>query len=498
MSILSEPYGIHWFRRDLRIPGNEGLRENYKKCNGRTLGLFCFDASFLGRNDFSHNRFAFFIKTLQELKHDLKLHGGDLLVVDAKPEDTFLQLIHFLTSHDLPQPKLISWNRDYEPYARARDSKVESLIKSHGIKVTHHRDHLLFEPHEILKSESLSDYYKIYSPYSKKWFQKLDSDEVIERLKMHKGMNKYFKDQNKSSDIFRMNWTEFSNRHNFPFADSLERFKKENEKNVTVKIPDAGFYNAYQRLIHFKSKVNNYLNQRDIPSLQGTSQLSIYLKNGSLTVPQILSELNLDNLDWHQKSGSTQFVKELAWREFYYSILYHHPEVEHKCFHEQYENILWENNLEFFERWKNGTTGYPIVDAGMRELNETGWMHNRVRMIVASFLTKDLLIDWKWGERYFMNTLLDGDLAPNNGGWQWAASTGCDPQPYFRIFNPWLQGAKFDPKGLYIKKYVKELSSAPEKFLHHPEADRSKWNYPQPIVDHSLQRVRALKMYKGQ
>ena len=195
--------------------------------------------------------------------------------------------------------------------------------------------------------------------------------------------------------------------------------------------------------------------------------------------------------------GEAKFVSEIIWREFYYYILSRNPRVERESFNPLYSKIAWKNNEEWFSAWKEGRTGFPIVDAGMRELNETGWMHNRVRMIVASFLTKDLHIDWRWGEQYFMEKLLDGDLAPNNGGWQWAASTGCDPQPYFRVFNPYLQSEKFDPTGVYIKRFIPELKDCPVKLIHEPPQDLMNRNYPAPMVDHSVQRLEAIALYKS-
>ena len=249
-------------------------------------------------------------------------------------------------------------------------------------------------------------------------------------------------------------------------------FEQKNKINVTIPIPEAGFQVALTQLKSFTDHLTDYQQNRDFPDLPGTSRLSMFLKNGSLTSAQIIQALRLQGLIWTQKTGKVQFLKEIVWREFYYHILYHRPDVEKNAFNLNYQNIQWENNNGLFLRWKEGTTGFPIVDAGMRELRETGWMHNRVRMIVASFLVKDLLIDWRWGENYFMKELLDGDLAPNNGGWQWAASTGCDPQPYFRIFNPWLQSEKFDPNANYIRKFVPELRKIPTKAIHRPEGDR--------------------------
>ena len=250
----------------------------------------------------------------------------------------------------------------------------------------------------------------------------------------------------------------------------------------------AGPAAAHKALDDFKNKLELYPIDRDIPGTNGTSHMSIFLKNGSITTGQIIDKLKLNKATYNGNDGKTKFLKELVWREFYYHILFHRPQVETEPFLENYKKLKFPNSEKFFEAWCSGQTGYPIVDAGMRQLNQTGWMHNRVRMIVASFLTKDLLVDYRLGENYFMKTLLDGDLAPNNGGWQWAASTGCDPQPYFRIFNPTLQSQKFDPTGAYIRKFVPELSRLSEKQIHFPQ---------KPIVDHSIQRDKALKMYKA-
>ncbi|MBN8549284.1 MAG: deoxyribodipyrimidine photo-lyase, partial [Deltaproteobacteria bacterium] len=296
-------------------------------------------------------------------------------------------------------------------------------------------------------------------------------------------------------DLFQLNWTQLLGKDGATF-DQLEAYLLQNSKLVSVPIPKAGSVAAMRKLKEFKRQaLDRYAEARDFPNVKGTSQLSIFLKNGSLTVAQIIAELELQNQTFAEKSGPSVYLKELAWREFYYYILFHHPRVEQEAFLSKFKNIAWENRPEYFEAWKNGMTGYPIVDAGMRQLNQTGWMHNRVRMIVASFLTKDLLVSWQWGERYFMEKLLDGDLAPNNGGWQWAASTGCDPQPYFRIFNPRLQSEKFDPTGEYIKTYIPELAEFSPKEIHVPSESGRSSKYPSPIVDHQEQKEKALELY---
>jgi len=493
---MTTPWGIHWFRRDLRVAGNEALRTNWKKTQGHTLGIFCFDSKFLSREDFSHNRFAFFMKTLRALREDWREQGGDLLVVDCLPHDFFAQLLAFCDSKGLIRPSLVTWNRDYEPFARVRDLEIEQLLSGSGIDTQTARDHLLFEPEEVLKSDKPGEFYQVYSPFGKKWFAQMASSTGQERIRSQSVAADYFERKKRDPKLFKIQWSDVLDRLDSPFVDALETFEKKNNPHVTIPIPTAGFYAAYEQLKSFKSRLQAYKEERDFPAQPGTSKLSMFLKNGSLTVPQILNGLNLGQSLWTISGGVTQYTKELAWREFYYSILYHRPDVEKKSFLPHYEKLAWENNKSLFERWKEGTTGFPIVDAGMRELLTTGWMHNRVRMIVASFLTKDLLIDWRWGENYFMKTLLDGDLAPNNGGWQWAASTGCDPQPYFRIFNPWLQGKKFDPDGHYIKKFIPELKDAPAESLHEADTDLSKFKYPSPCVDHSVQRDRALALYK--
>ena len=466
----------------MRIAGNKALREIWKRTEGRTLGLFCFDSGFLARSDFSHNRFAFFLKTLKALRSEFHENGGDLIVVDQLPFDFFSGLLQSV------KPEFVSWNRDYEPFARERDAGIEGLLKARGVETLTARDHLVFEPHEIQKDDrGGGGFYQVYTPFSRNWIKTLHTPAGLSRI-----TSELEKTPQKGAVVFQGKWKDL----NVSLPDRLAEFARENQKHVTVPIPEAGFQVAYQRLKEFGEKISDYKEQRDLPGVEGTSRLSIFLKNGSLSSAQIIKFLKLEKLDLNVSSGPVQFLKEIIWREFYYHVLYHRPDVEKAAFNVGYRTIKWENRPDLFARWKEGTTGFPIVDAGMRELRETGWMHNRVRMIVASFLVKDLLIDWRWGEKYFMQMLLDGDLAPNNGGWQWAASTGCDPQPYFRIFNPWLQSEKFDPDGDYIKRYVPELKLAPAKALHDAEASRKQWGYPDPIVDHQERKRRAPLLYK--
>jgi len=471
----------------------------------------------LSRPDFSHNRFGFFLKTLRVLRDDMRRHGGDLLVVDDVPQVAFPKIFHFLKNHqDIlntqdTRPHIVSWNRDYEPFARVRDKRLADVFKDLGITVCTERDHVVLEPWEVHKPNGDQDFFQVYSPFARSWFKtlatpdgqsRLDDVEKLENHGAHRDHQHHgdrdLADHPINKLFFHMRWDTCIKNPDFPYPnslDTLDKFEKYNQQFVTIPLPAAGFCEGFQHLKHFKHKLFDYKEKRDYPALPNTSQLSIYMKNGSLVPTQILSYLGLGQATWDGKDGATHFVKEVAWREFYYHILYHRPDVETGCYLKRYDTLSWENNPSVFKRWCEGTTGFPIVDAGMRQLNTTGWMHNRVRMIVASFLTKDLLIDWRWGEAYFMKMLLDGDLASNNGGWQWSASTGCDPQPYFRIFNPWLQAARFDPDGGYIKTFVSELKNAPVGVIHDPDGDRSPWGYPKPMVDHKVQRQKALQLF---
>jgi deoxyribodipyrimidine photo-lyase len=487
---ITEPYGLHWFRRDLRIDGNEAYRSNEKRHPGRVLSLFCFDGQFLARPDFSHRRFAFFIETLTALQTDLEscgTPGQKLIVLDGGPEQAFGTLFAKLKAAKIPLPATISFSRDYEPFARARDARMESFFREKfGIETHSERDHLLIEPSELRKDDLKEPYYQVYTPFRKKWESLLQSDEMQQRVSRSRKPRL-------NATGSTLTWPKLLGSK-IKLHDSLEAYREKNQQKVDVPIPKAGPEAALTRLrIFSKEALSHYDTGRDFPAENGTSGLSIFLKNGSITVPRVIAELGLT-----AKKKPDRFLNELIWREFYYHILAHHPRVETEAFHNQYQNLKWENDAEKFEAWKKGETGFPIVDAGMRQLAKTGWMHNRVRMIVASFLTKDLLIDWKWGEQWFMQLLLDGDLAPNNGGWQWAASTGCDPQPYFRIFNPALQGKRFDPDGDYIRKYIPELAKLTGKEIHEIGAKiASPKGYPSQIVDHQTQKIKALKLYKS-
>lgn len=486
---MPKSYGIHWFRRDLRVLGNKALRENFIKNEGRVLCIFTFDKKFLSRDDFSANRFQFFLKSLEALKKDLKEMGGDLITLDVGPQRAYKDFFKELKEKGSEKPSLITWNRDYEPFARDRDQGMKAFFKKEGVEVKDFRDHLIIEPHELFRDKPENGY-QVFTPFSKKWLNIIREPEFSKRISGEKSPIAYLKEDKKK--VFNIESLKTVLKA-FP-NDVLAEYSKENAKSVTVPIPAAGFGAAVTKALAFKKKIEDYGLGRDFPIDEKTSGLSVFFKNGTITTSQIIKILGLKPYTEKQTSEDV-FLSELIWREFYYHVLFRNPRVENEEFNQKYIGLKWANDKALFEKWKDGLTGYPIVDAGMRQLKETGLMHNRVRMVVASFLTKHLLTDWRWGEKHFMETLLDGDLAPNNGGWQWAASTGCDAQPYFRIFNPFLQSKKFDKEGEYIKKYVPELRDVEAKKLHAPVLGHAV--YPEPIVDHKECRERALSLYKA-
>ncbi|OFZ00987.1 MAG: hypothetical protein A2070_03095 [Bdellovibrionales bacterium GWC1_52_8] len=484
-----ENFNIHWFRRDLRLAGNSALQWSAHKYQGRVLGIFCIDPVILARPDFSVNRFGFFLEALKALRLEFQATGGELLVIDDGPERGFTRVLSVLKEHG-SLPESISWNRDYEPFALDRDLRVKSLCESRfGIQVHTERDHLLIEPHELEKKSGKDPFYRIYTPFARSWFELYCKDEVQDRIRNQ---------SSRKPPRLSLKWSELLGRRKLgaeKLPDKLEFWRSRIAPQLTISLPPAGSRAAQRRLALFKKRaLEDYATGRDFPDRDGTSRLSMDLKNGSLTIAQVIAELKLENCRFQEKSDRCSFLKQLVWREFYYHILVHFPEVERHSFNPKYEKLKWRKNDSAFRAWTEGLTGYPIVDAGMRQLKAEGWMHNRVRMIVASFLTKDLLISWRRGEEYFMKNLIDGDLASNNGGWQWAASTGSDPQPYFRVFNPKLQGERFDPEGRYVKKYVPELQSLGPRFIHEP-GKRRPVNYPAPIVSHAHQKILALSLY---
>ena len=427
VSIIDKDTTVFWFRRDLRLSDNTGLFHALKE-NENVLPIFIFDRVILDKlEDNSDRRVNFIYKSLVKLKGELETLGSSLLVVHDDPVKFFRSIT----------PCSVYTNNDYEPYARERDSKVSKSFAKRQIHFKSFKDQVIFERDEITKDDGKP--YTVYTPYSKKW-----------KAALKKEHHREFEIQKHSRNFKKIAPLPLPALEDFGFEETSEEFPS--------------------RVIR-TSVIEKYHLQRDFPGVDGTTRLSVHLRFGTVSIRKLVSIAVSKNEKW---------LNELIWRDFYQMILWNFPSVD-KAFKPAYDLISWRNNPEEFDAWCQGRTGYPIVDAGMRELNSTGFMHNRVRMVVASFLTKHLLIDWRWGEAYFAKKLLDFDLASNNGGWQWAAGSGCDAAPYFRVFNPYLQTQKFDPDLIYIKKWVPEF-----------ESDK----YPEPIVDHAFARERVLKTYK--
>ncbi|MDA9262155.1 DNA photolyase family protein [bacterium] len=417
---------IFWFRRDLRLEDNIGLFQALKQST-TVQPIFIFDESILNELPQDDARVSFIYDNLFLINKTLKANGSSLLILKGKPEDVWNQLVE---KHNIES---VFFNKDYEPYARKRDERVIQLLSKNNIKCSVFKDSVIHEENDILKKDGTP--YTVYTPYKKKWLEHYTTKEVLPPI---------------SFDNFDQS------NHQFP---SLEKI---------------GFKKSSIQVKDFKlSHLSSYGETRNFPELDSTSYLGPHLRFGTVSVRQVIAQ--------SKNSRDEVFLSELIWREFFTQILFHFPKVVTHNFRSKYDGIKWRNNEQDFEKWCNGNTGYPMVDAGMRQLNETGYMHNRVRMVTASFLIKHLLIDWKWGEAYFAKKLLDFELASNNGNWQWSAGTGCDAAPYFRIFNPIEQLKKFDKNQVYIKQWIPELLSG---------------NYTLPMVEHKMARLRALDTYK--
>lgn len=487
-------YGIHWFRRDLRVSANPVFRRQFELRQGKVLGFCCLGDEFMRAESFSHHRLQAFMETAKSLRDELRSIGSDLIFFNLGPELALKKLLDVLGEQKSSALRTFSWNKDLEPSSFLLEQKLTAMLNCRSCEVLIGEGDLLIQPHEIQKNDGTA--YKVYSSFAKTWLRVFQSAAVQDRVSAAaKGIPYIRKLQQSNLDkIFSIDWAEVLGNRSSDL-DQLDEALNQNLGSVTIDIPDVGTVAAWEALSSFEDKLSDYEATRDYPHVMGTSKLSIHLRYGCLSTAQIIAHLKLH--PYEKKSCSRDvYFSELIWREFYHHVLCHFPHVEKEAFLKPYRNIVWANDKAWFERWKDGRTGFPIVDAGMQELKQTGWMHNRVRMIVASFLCKDLLIDWKWGERYFMEQLLDGDLAANNGGWQWAASTGCDAQPYFRIFNPWRQGERFDSKAEYIKAMIPPLRNLAPKKCHGPILNLDA--YPEPLVEHSVQREKALRMYKGE
>jgi deoxyribodipyrimidine photo-lyase len=441
---------VHWFRCDLRLADNTALHAAVSASDA-VVPIFIFDPKILESDDVSACQVGFMIECLASLEKNVEAAGGKLIFRHGPILEEMRDVLKKTGAHAL------YYNRDYEPYARERDTAVEKLARSLDVEVHSYKDNVVHEHGEVLKADGKP--YGVFTPYSRVW-RSLIKPQVMRAVK-------------------------FSHPSGFKYPSGLALpSAKKIGFSIDIDLPPAGERAARDRLKKFAAKdLLHYAENRDFPARHATSGLSPHLRLGTLSPRTAFAAAEIAGHAHPQARRSTDtFINELIWRDFYKQILWHSPHVAKGAFRPQYDGLKWENDKKLFAAWCEGRTGYPLVDAGMRQLNTTGWMHNRVRMVVAMFLTKDLLISWQWGERYFMQKLLDADLAANNGGWQWSAGTGTDAQPWFRIFNPSAQAQKFDPEGRYIHRYVPEVDTL---------------DYPAPIVNHASQRLKTLAMFKA-
>jgi deoxyribodipyrimidine photo-lyase len=468
---MASTRALHWFRSDLRVRDNTALRAIVEGCSSLAC-VFVFDPKLLANA--GAPRVRFMLDCVRRLAQDLEQRGSRLLLRRGDPATEIPRLAGELRCG------VVAWNRDYGPFARTRDAAVGQRLAASGVRVETYKDRVVFEAEEIRTRAERP--YTVYTPYRRAWWQRHRAAPAAPRPAV---------------------------RLPPPPADAPTGSEPELAvASDTTRIPSGGSAAGERRLDAFlEHAIADYAWQRDLPAVEGTSRLSPHLRIGTISVRTCLSyALDAARGEPRLSQGVAKWADELVWREFYHAILAEHPRVLRGAFRPELASIAWQDDPGGLQAWREGRTGFPFVDAGMRELAATGWMHNRARMVTASFLCKDLLIDWRNGERWFMQRLVDGDPASNNGGWQWAASTGTDAQPYFRIFNPILQGERFDPEGAYARRWLPELSKLPARWIHRPwEAPAQALRdagvalgvtYPAPIVDHARQRDRAVTMYR--
>lgn len=458
--------GVMWFRRDLRLEDNKALF-NAIASKQPIVCIFHINPEQLV-NTPSTNQTAFF-KSVLHLKETMANYQITLHILYGDLITCFAQL-----KQQLPHWSDIYFNYDEAGFGRERDKLAATFFRKNGIKIHTYQDHYLHGSQDILNK--LGQSYQVFTPYYRVW-ESLEKELPI------------------VIDLAVGKWKSIV-------------VDKKAVQQLEILATGKSFYKpgtiaAYEQLHHFIDKhITTYDVNRDFPSIEGTSRLSYYLRSGEISIRSVYHAVN----QAPSSTGKTVFIKELAWRDFYNMIHVNFPNQKTKAIQSHFQHIYWENNIDLFNAWKSGKTGYPIIDAAMKQLIKTGWLHNRLRMIVASFLTKDLLIDWRWGEKYFQEMLVDYDASSNIGGWQWAASTGTDAVPYFRIFNPILQSKKFDENGDFIKLYLPQLYQVPLKYIHEPwkmpiEVQKEVHciigiDYPYPTVDHAIQRQKAIQMYE--
>ncbi|AFY72867.1 deoxyribodipyrimidine photolyase [Synechococcus sp. PCC 7502] len=473
---------IVWHRRDLRLQDNPALAKAAVIPNSETVGIFIFDPDILKSPETGGGKVDFMLGCLKELQQSYRELGSELLCFYGNPKEVLAKLAQVL------KPQRLFFNQDVEPSAIKRDQAVIQELSAIGIEVKGFLDIALHAP-QAIATKSTGEPYKVYSPFWKNWITQpkpspLPKPQKLLGLKNCDGLDA------------------------IPLPSLAELGFSHNQT-----IPASGEEIAQKLLTEFcdSQKLYNYKKDRDFPAIDGTSNLSPHLRFGTIGIRDcwaatvavmIDAEADItseqDQRNAQKLEGIQTWRQELAWREFYQHVLFHFPQLSQSAYRPQMQRFAWDQNHEYFQAWSNGRTGYPIVDAAMRQLNQTGWMHNRCRMIVASFLTKDLILNWQWGELYFMQKLIDGDLAANNGGWQWSASSGMDTQP-LRIFNPSSQALKFDPEGTYIRRWLPELVHLTTAELLSGNISNyqlQKSNYPAPIVDHAIQQRKFKERYQ--
>ncbi len=476
----SSKTAIVWFRRGLRVQDNHALIAAAKSAQ-TVIPVFILDPTILTHPTTAPVRARFLFESLASLDAALRGIGGWLIIRHGQPVEELERLVHETGA------TILFFGREYEPYGRERDAAVAVAMEKRGVTVTQTNDHLLTEPGQVMSKAGTV--YTVFTPYKRVWFEQNAGVPVAapERIVVPDGLH--------SEPIPELPETVGVPQDNAGFAPE-----------VVVRGGEAEGAKWLQQFVD--GCVGEYATDRNFPGQEGTSRLSAYLRSGVLSPRQVAYAVRQKRDEMPTTAdGALTFLSELAWRDFYYQILFHFPHVAKGAFKPVYDAVQWENDPALFAAWCDGRTGYPIVDAGIRQMNAQGWMHNRLRMITASFLCKDLLCDWRLGEKIFMQRLVDGDQAPNNGGWQWAAGTGTDAQPFFRIFNPTSQGEKFDADGAYVKRWCPELAKIPTKYIHKPweltEREQEAVGcvlgreYPKPVVDHKVQRDRALQLYRA-
>jgi deoxyribodipyrimidine photo-lyase len=469
---------LMWFRRDLRLADNAALHAALKAAE-RVHCVFVYDTDILDRlpacND---RRVEFIVQSVAELQQALAVHGGGLITLHGAAREEIPRLARTLGV------QAVYANHDYEPAAVARDAEVERSLADAGIGFLTRKDQVIFEKNEVLTQGGAP--YSVFTPYKNAWLKKLEPFF----LKAY------------PVEAYAARFAPVAADHRLLTLADIG-FGETNLRALGI----AGGATAARRLLEdFLPRISRYRETRDFPAKKGPSCLSVHLRFGTISIRE-LARIAWEAARGGGGEGAATWLSELVWRDFYFMILHHHPHVVSGAFRPAYDAIRWPNDEGLFSAWREGRTGYPVVDAAMRQLNQTGYMHNRLRMIAASFLVKDLLVDWRLGEKYFADRLNDFDLAANNGGWQWAASTGCDAQPYFRIFNPVTQSEKFDAEGAFIRRYVPELARCGKRHIHAPwtmtPAQQQAAgviigrDYPAPVVDHAAARARALELFKA-